>query len=134
MSVLEARLARRLPTVVDTTSAKHSDRAELLARARRHGVPTIALLVTTPASVCVARQQDRPANRRVPQAVVEAQHAAIVAAFPGMPSEGFDHVVFAESIDRLGPLAAPQRPPERGAGPEQRPVGGSAARTTLLQP
>lgn len=88
----------------NATSAKQSDRAELLDRARRHGVPTVALLVATPVSVCVARQQDRPDNRRVPQAVVKAQHAAIVAAFPGLPGEGFDHVVFAENIDRLEPM------------------------------
>jgi hypothetical protein len=88
----------------NATSAKQSDRADLVARARRHGVPTVALLVATPVSVCVARQLDRPANRSVPKAVVEAQHAAIVDAFPGLPGEGFDHVVFAESIDRLEPL------------------------------
>lgn len=103
-AVLEARLARRKMTVVDATNCEKSVRADLIAAARRHGVPTVALVIPTPASVCVERQKGRPANRRVPEPVVLAQHAAMVAAWPGLPGEGFDHVVVAENIYRLQPL------------------------------
>ncbi|MDW8807554.1 ATP-binding protein [Streptomyces scabiei] len=103
-AVLEARLARRRMTVVDATNLEVAVRANLIATARRHGVPTVALVVPTPASVCVERQQGRPANRRVPEPVVLAQHAAMVDAWPGLPGEGFDHVVVAENINRLQPL------------------------------
>ncbi|MFE9491261.1 hypothetical protein ACFYNF_33295 [Streptomyces sp. NPDC006641] len=67
-------------------------------------MPTVALLVSTPAPVCVERQEDRPESRRVPEPVVRAQHAAMVAAFPGLPDEGFDHVVVAENLYRLESL------------------------------
>ncbi|WP_327340857.1 ATP-binding protein (plasmid) [Streptomyces sp. NBC_01324] len=103
-AVLEARLARRKMTVIDATNCEQSVRADLIATARRHGVPAVALLVSTPASVCVQRQEDRPANRRVPEQVVRAQHAAMVDAFSGLPTEGFDHVVVAENIYRLQEL------------------------------
>lgn len=106
-AVLEARLARRKMTVVDATNSEKSVRADLIATARRHGVPTVALVVPTPLSVCVERQEGRPANRRVPEHVVRAQHAAMVEAFPGLPAEGFDHVVVAENVYRL---QAPLKP------------------------
>ncbi|WP_328707563.1 ATP-binding protein [Streptomyces sp. GS7] len=106
-AVLEARLARRRLTVVDATNSEKAVRANLIATARRHGVPTVALIIPTPAAVCIARQEGRPANRSVPEPVVRAQHAAIVDAFPGLPGEGFDHVVITENIQRLEPL--PQR-------------------------
>jgi predicted kinase len=103
-AVLESRLARRKMTVVDATNTEVAVRANLIATARRHGVPTVALVIPTPASVCVERQEGRPANRRVPGPVVLAQHAAMVDALPGLHGEGFDHVVVAENIYRLQPL------------------------------
>ncbi|MFD3547075.1 AAA family ATPase [Streptomyces sp. NPDC058655] len=106
-AVLEARLARRKMTVVDATNCEPAVRADLIATARRHGVPTVALVVPTPLSVCVERQEGRPANRRVPEQVVRAQHAAMVDAFPGLPAEGFDHVVVAENVSRLQALLQP---------------------------
>ncbi|RCH65495.1 ATP/GTP-binding protein [Streptomyces sp. SDr-06] len=106
-AVLEARLARRKMTVVDSTNCELAVRADLIATARRHGVPTVALVVPTPVSVCVERQEGRPANRRLPEQVVRAQHAATVDAFPGLPAEGFDHVVVAENVCRLQALLQP---------------------------
>ncbi|WP_331756441.1 ATP-binding protein [Streptomyces sp. NBC_01568] len=103
-AVLEARLARRKMTVIDATNCEKSVRADLVATARRHGVPTVALVIATPASVCVERQEGRPENRRVPEHVVRAQHAAMVDAVPGLPDEGFDYVVGAEGISRLEAL------------------------------
>ncbi|MGX9923505.1 AAA family ATPase [Streptomyces sp. NPDC002248] len=106
-AVLEARLSRGKMTVVDTANTEAAVRAELIATARRHGVPTVALVVSTPASVCVERQRGRPVNRRVPEQTVRAQHALMVEAWPGLPAEGFDHVVIAENLHRLDALLRP---------------------------
>ncbi|MEU5836363.1 ATP-binding protein [Streptomyces diacarni] len=103
-AVLEARLAQRKMTVVDATNTETAVRANLIATARRHGVPTVALVVPTASPVCGERQDARPVNRRVPEPVVLAQHAAMVDAWPGLPGEGFDHVVVAENLYRLQPL------------------------------
>jgi predicted kinase len=106
-AVLEARLARRKMAVVDATNTEAAVRADLIATARRHGVPTVALVVPTPASVCVERQTGWPANRRVPVQTVLAQHAAMVDAWPGLPAEGFDHVVVADNVSRLEAMLRP---------------------------
>ncbi|BBG20773.1 putative ATP/GTP-binding protein (plasmid) [Actinacidiphila reveromycinica] len=103
-AVLEARLSRRKMTIVDSTNCDQKVRADLIATARLHGMSTVALVIGTPASVCVDRQKSRPANRRVPEAIVRDQHAAMVDAFARLPAEGFDHVVVAENIHRLEAL------------------------------
>src|SRR5215204_2961855 len=66
-------------------------------------MPAIAVMVSTPASVCVERQGPRPANRTVPDDTVLAQHKAIVRSHPQLLSEGFNEVVFADSLYRLLP-------------------------------
>ncbi|MER5973300.1 ATP-binding protein [Streptomyces sp. NPDC002055] len=103
-AVLEARLARRKMTVIDSTNTEAAVRTGLVQTARRHGVPAVALLVSTPASVCVERQADRSPDRAVPEDVVRRQHAEVVAAFPGLRDEGFQHVVIADNLHRLQPL------------------------------
>ncbi|WP_331737650.1 ATP-binding protein [Streptomyces sp. NBC_01732] len=103
-TVLEARLARKRTTAIDATNTEERVRAGLVQMARNYGVPTVAFLVSTPASVCVERQADRSPGRAVPEGVVRRQHAEAVAAFPQLRSEGFDHVVFADNIHRMEPL------------------------------
>lgn len=102
--VLEARLSRGLTSVIDATNTTAAARSALLDAAKRYSVPTVALLVPTPLDVCLERNGVRFDDRRVPEGVVREQHAAMVAATPNLPAEGFDHVVFAPNIDRLRPL------------------------------
>ncbi|MFI1177865.1 AAA family ATPase [Streptomyces melanogenes] len=101
--LLERRLARHLNTVIDATNVTRQARAALIAAARRHGMPAVAVLVSTPADVCVERQGRRPANRAVPEDVVRAQHKAALHAHPSLLCEGFDEVVFASRLHRLLP-------------------------------
>ncbi|MET8724098.1 ATP-binding protein [Streptomyces misionensis] len=103
-AALRARMARRLTTVISDTNTDARVRKGLIDLARAHGVPVVALLVATPADVCVQRQAARTPARAVPEDVVRRQHADAVAAFPQLRSEGFDHVVFADNIHRLEPL------------------------------
>ncbi|MFI9237015.1 AAA family ATPase [Streptomyces sp. NPDC053079] len=55
-AVLEARLTRRLTTVIDATNTEARARAQLIATAQRHDVPTVTLLVVTPLSACIERR------------------------------------------------------------------------------
>ncbi|MEU8765084.1 AAA family ATPase [Streptomyces sp. NPDC048659] len=103
-TVLEARLTRKKTTVIDATNCERAVRAGLVQAARRHGVPTVAVLMGTPVSLCVIRQTARTPDRAVPADTVRVQHAAAVTAFPGLRAEGFDHVVFADQLHRLEPL------------------------------
>ncbi|MEV8435112.1 ATP-binding protein [Streptomyces chartreusis] len=102
--LLERRMARRNFTVVDATNVTRPARQPLIAAAKRHNMPVIAVLVPTPASVCIERQESRPANRAVPASVVADQHRAMVAAHPNLSSEGFNEVLFADSLYRLEPF------------------------------
>src|SRR5690606_9459577 len=76
--LLEARMRRRLFTVVDATNVSEAARRPLVAAAKRHNMLPIALLVATPGTVCVDRQGARPANRRVPEEVVIRQRKDMV--------------------------------------------------------
>ncbi|MFD3821897.1 AAA family ATPase [Streptomyces sp. NPDC058625] len=102
--ILERRMARKLNTVIDATNIEQSVRVELVMAAKRHGMPTVAVIVATPLPVCLERQGPRPANRRVPEDVVRAQHQAMVASHQRLAAEGFNTVVFADALYRLEPF------------------------------
>ncbi|WP_331725505.1 ATP-binding protein (plasmid) [Streptomyces sp. NBC_01102] len=102
--LLERRMARRRFTAIDATNVSRAAREPLVAAAKRHNMPAIAVMVTTPASVCVERQGPRPANRTVPNDTVHQQHKAMVHSHPQLKAEGFNEVVFADNLDRLLPF------------------------------
>ncbi|MGP3777075.1 AAA family ATPase (plasmid) [Streptomyces sp. SDT5-1] len=102
--LLEARMRRRRFTVVDATNVTRAARKPLVEAAKRHGMLPIALLVPTPATVCVKRQSGRDTNRSVPKHVVLEQHQNMVTSAGTLKKEGFHDVVFAESLHRLLPL------------------------------
>ncbi|MET7695647.1 hypothetical protein ABZT06_48635 [Streptomyces sp. NPDC005483] len=54
-------------------------------------------------SLCLARQDPRPANRTVPQDVVIRQFKQMLRSYPNLAAEGFDEVVFSDSLHRLLP-------------------------------
>ncbi|MFE1383436.1 AAA family ATPase [Streptomyces sp. NPDC058740] len=101
--ILERRMARRLNTVVDATNVEEAVRVELVGTAKKYGVPTVAVVVSTPLSLCLQRQQPRPANRRVPDDVVRRQHEAMTFSHQSLAREGFTHIVFAHDLNRLEP-------------------------------
>ncbi|MFI5945918.1 AAA family ATPase [Streptomyces uncialis] len=115
--LLEARMRRRLFTVVDATNVIRSAREPLAAAARRHNMLPVAVMVTTPGSVCIERQGPRPANRTVPESVVVKQRQAMVDSHPTLKAEGFDEVVFSDSLFRLLPFL------ERLSGTRQADLG-----------
>ncbi|MGW5816481.1 AAA family ATPase [Streptomyces noursei] len=101
--LLERRMKRRLNTIIDATNVTKSAREPLVAAAKRHHMPAIAVLMSTPAPVCVQRQRPRPANRTVPDDTVIAQHKAMVHSHQSLTAEGFNEVHFADSLHRLLP-------------------------------
>ncbi|MER7235264.1 ATP-binding protein [Streptomyces olivaceus] len=115
--LLEARMRRRLFTVVDATNVTRASREPLLAAAKRHNVLPIAVMVATPGSVCIERQGPRPANRTVPKDVVVKQHQDMVASHRTLKAEGFPEVVFSDSLYRLLPYL------ERLSGTRQADLG-----------
>jgi predicted kinase len=102
--ILERRMARKLNTVIDATNVEQSVRVELVMAAKRHGMPTVAVVVATPLEVCLKRQGPRPDTRRVPEDVVRAQHQAMTYSHQRLAAEGFNTVVFADTLYRLEPF------------------------------
>lgn len=101
--LLEARMRRRLCTVIDATNVTRAAREPLVAAAKRHNMTPIAVLVTTPGTVCVERQGLRPANRAVPEDTVLKQRKEMVDSHRHLKSEGFKEVVFSDNLYQLLP-------------------------------
>ncbi|MEW1761540.1 ATP-binding protein [Streptomyces cyaneofuscatus] len=115
--LLEARMRRRLFTVIDATNVTAATRGPLVAAAKRHDMLPIAVVVATPGSVCIDRQGPRPANRTVSEDVVAHQHRAMVASHRTLKAEGFPEIVFSDSLCRLLPFL------ERLSGTRQADLG-----------
>ncbi|MFE2183295.1 AAA family ATPase [Streptomyces sp. NPDC059455] len=94
--LLEARLARGLTTVVDSTNVLPHVRAGLLARARYYQRPAVAILFELPLAICQARNTTR--TRQVPQNVVHELHQMTPTA-QQLTAEGFT------AIRTVGPHA-----------------------------
>ncbi|MFF5131041.1 AAA family ATPase [Streptomyces syringium] len=102
--ILERRMARKLNTVIDATNVEQPVRVELVMAAKRHGMPTVAVVVATPLEVCLERQSPRSDSRRVPEDVVRSQYQAMVHSHQRLTAEGFNTVVFADTLHLLEPF------------------------------
>ncbi|MCM2394383.1 AAA family ATPase [Streptomyces albipurpureus] len=99
-AILEGRLVRRLPTVVDATSTQAPHRVGLIDRAHAYGLPVIAIAVRTDLAICQARQASRPTSRRVPAKVIARQHQD-VPSLEALLREGFDQAHDATDLDLM---------------------------------
>jgi predicted kinase len=109
---LERRLAAGGRAVIDATNLRRSDRRPWLTAARRHGVPSIAIVLDLPADE--VRRQGRARKRQVPDAVVERQLAAMAAlreqGLTALQDEGFDVVVRLASAAEVSAVLAADAP------------------------
>ncbi|WP_221355366.1 ATP-binding protein [Streptomyces beigongshangae] len=101
--ILERRMARRRFTVIDATNVTRAARQPLVAAAKRHNMPAVAVVVATPLDVCLERQGLRPDNQRAPEDVVRSQHHAMVHSHQRLAAEGFT-IAFADTLYRLEPF------------------------------
>ncbi len=97
---VDRRLARRRLTVVDATNVLASARRPLLDAARRHGVPTVAIVFDLPPAVSASRNAVR-SGRVVPHAVHQRQVRALRRSLLELPAEGFAAVWLLHSPDAI---------------------------------
>ena len=76
--------------VFDAILVKRAERAPILAQARPHGVPAIAVWFRTPLDECLARNAARPPDEVVAEQAIRNVFAAVE---PPTAQEGFDQVV-----------------------------------------
>jgi predicted kinase len=100
----ESRLRRGLTVIVDAVNILAADRRPLVAMARRHGLPAVAVVMATPLGECLARNARRPVpapgrrwGSRVPEETVRAQYREVQQALPLLTAEGFAHVICARA-------------------------------------
>lgn len=86
--ILAMRLRRGRLTVVDATNVEDWARGELLAVARRHRRPAVAIVLDLPLDVALRRNLERPAPRP-PAAAIRRQHGWLRTSIPSLPDEGF---------------------------------------------
>lgn len=75
-TIVDARMAEKLTTFVDATLLTEADRKDVAHLAEKHGVPVEILIFDRPLDVLQARNRGRRAI--VPEASIEAAHAALV--------------------------------------------------------
>jgi predicted kinase len=99
--ILEMRLRRGRLTVVDATNVEDWARRELVAVARRHRRPAVAIVLDVPLPVALERNAARPA-RRPPPGAIARQHRWLLDSVRTLPAEGFaavHHLASVEAID-----------------------------------
>ncbi|WP_432833380.1 polynucleotide kinase-phosphatase [Dactylosporangium sp. CA-092794] len=78
-------------TVVDATNVQQHARQALVALAREHDVPRVAIVLDVPEDECWARTQARP-DRDFGRPVVARQHRDLRRSLRGLAREGFRQV------------------------------------------
>jgi protein phosphatase len=99
--VLAMRLRRGRLTVVDATNVEDWVRAELVAIARHHHRPAVAIVIDVPLPVALERNATRAAPRPPPGAI-RRQHRWLADSLPSLAREGFaavHHLRSPEEID-----------------------------------
>lgn len=99
-AALALRLARGRLTVVDATNVEGFARARLLALARRHRRPAVAIVLDLPLAISLERAASRT-HPPVPAAVVRRHHARMRASLESLAAEGFETIVVLSSVDEV---------------------------------
>jgi protein phosphatase len=110
--ILAMRLRRARLTVVDATNVEAWARAELIAVARHHRRPSVAIVLDLPLQEALARNLAR-AEPRPPAAAVRRQHRWLVDTLAELPAEGYaavHHLRSAAEIEAAHIMRMPSRP------------------------
>lgn len=113
--VADRRLAAGRLTVIDATNVQFEARRPLLAMARRHGLPAIAIVLDVPLRICEERNRARQ-DRQGLGRVLARQHAALRRSLGGpggLASEGFGRV-WTLGPGELDSVEITRRPAEPG--------------------
>ena len=92
--VVDLRLAAGRLTVVDATNVEPDARRGLIALAKEHNVPPVAIVLDPPLQLCVERSAARP-DRAVHEGVLKRQHDRLRRSLGALKGEGIGivHVV-----------------------------------------
>jgi protein phosphatase len=98
--IAATRLRAGRLTVVDATSVKREDRAQLIQLARDHDVLPVAIVLDVPEQVCVDRNATRP-DRDMAPGVIRRQRADLRRGLRGLSREGFRKVHVLDGVAEI---------------------------------
>ncbi len=98
--ILALRLRRGRLTVIDATNVEAWARAELLAVARTHRRPAVAIVLDLPLPVILERNAARP-DPRPPPAALRRQHRWLHDALRSLADEGFVAVHYLRDVAEI---------------------------------
>lgn len=98
--LLGMRLRRGRLTVVDATNVEAWAREQLVAEARRHRRPAVAVALEVPIEIALARNAAR-SGRRPPPAALRRQARWLADAIPALPTEGYAAVHVLRGVDEI---------------------------------
>lgn len=98
--IADMRLRRGRLTVVDATNVQDWARAELLAIAKRHRRPAVAIILDVPLDVALERNAQR-ASPRPPPSALRRQHAWLHDVIGAIGEEGFAAVHHLQSTAEI---------------------------------
>jgi len=98
--ILAMRLRRGRLTMVDATNVEEWARAELVAIARHHRRPAVAIVFDVPLPVALERNATRAAPRP-PPAAIRRQHRWLADSLPSLEREGFAAVHVLRSAEEI---------------------------------
>lgn len=99
-SIARERLRLGRMVVIDATNVRPASRKPLVALARKHHRPAIAIAFELPLELCLARNRAR-VGRSVPDDVVRRQHAEMARSLGGLEVEGFQSTHIVTSADAV---------------------------------
>jgi predicted kinase len=99
--ILAMRLRRGRLTVVDATNVEDWAREQLVAVARRHRRPSVAIVLDLPIAVALERNALRAAPRP-PPAALRRQHRWLRESLPSLADEGFATVHVLRAPEEIG--------------------------------
>jgi protein phosphatase len=98
--ILELRLRRGRLTVIDATNVEGWARAELIAAARRHRRPTVAIVLDVPLEEALRRNLERPMPRP-PANAIRRQARWLADSIVEIEHEGHAAVHWLRSVDEV---------------------------------
>jgi protein phosphatase len=103
------RLARGRLTVIDATNTQANDRQHLLRLAREYHCMPVAIVLNLPASICHARNRQRP-DRQFGEHVVQRHVQNIQRSLKGLQREGFRQVYSLNSLEQIEAVELTRQP------------------------
>jgi protein phosphatase len=101
--IVNGRLRRRLPTVVDATNLRAASRKQYRRIAARYGIASVAIAFNLGSRTYHERNAERT-DRVVPQFVVDDHAKRMVKALEDLPSEGFGSVFVIDEATATGSI------------------------------